>query len=496
MSRILSPPSIPIVSQFDVQVSNADRDRIAALTQRLLADEPGLDRTDVFGPAVQCGLGEGPSLLFEDHSQISLFSEIEDTPLEYRTLMLAGDGDMMLVGGQRFPEFEVYCREWLRLGRVKIVNPRKDPSGSFVPTSKRCIADEMLLEEICDLASRHGQLNVVPYIGSGNAWQLAAEIASRSSATVRVAAPPPRLTRRVNDKLWFTGRVRDVLDRQASPITYSVFGPAALAARMKSLATRHDRVVVKIPDSAGSLGNVVFYSSDIVGQSLMTLRLRILDILQERGWQGGYPLIVGVWDQPVIASPSVNVWVPRPEDGTPVVEGVFTQILSGVEGEFIGAENCVLPDVLQTRLVREAKLMAHLFQNVGYFGRCGFDAVLVGRSLAHADLHWVECNGRWGGVSIPVTLANRLGHDWQNRSLVIVQRTQLEMPPRSLKSVLATLGNRLLRRPTNATGVVLLAPGRLVDGSGLNLMVLAETTAEARAEAQSVAALLRSSVVQ
>ena len=183
---------------------------------------------------------------------------------------------------------------------------------------------------------------------------------------------------------------------------------------------------------------------------------------------------------------------PRRENGAPVIEGVFTQILSGIEGEFIGAEICQFPDALQSRLVREASLMAQLFQNIGYFGRCGFDAILVGRSLADADVHWVECNGRWGGVSIPVTLANRLGHDWQDRFLVIMQRTQLEMPPRSFKSVLSTLGDRLLRRPTSATGVVLLAPGRLVDGSGLNLMVLAETGAEARAEAQSVAAQLRS----
>lgn len=486
----MSPSPIPIVSQSDLEIDPGDQNRLEVLAQRLLANEPGLNRTDVFGPSVRTGLDEGPSFFFEDHSQISLFSDAEDTPLEYRTLMLAGDGDMMLVGGQRFPDFEKYCRDWLGLGRVKVVSPRNYPSGTFMPTSKRCIADEVLLEEICDLASRHGQLNVVPYIGTGNAWQLAAEIASRVSATVRVAAPPPRLTNRVNDKLWFTGRVRDVLDRHASPITYSVFGPAALAGRLKSLARYHERVVVKIPDSAGSLGNVVVHSSDIADQSLLTLRLRILDILRGRGWRGGYPLIVGVWDRPVIESPSVNVWIPRQEDGAPVIEGVFTQILSGIEGEFIGAEICQLPDALQTRLVREAKLIAQLFQNVGYFGRCGLDAVLVGQTLADADVHWVECNGRWGGVSIPVTLANRLDHDWRDRSLVIVQRTQLEMPPRPFSSVLATLGDRLLKRPTKTAGVVLLAPGRLVDGSGLNLMVLAETDAKARAEAQSVAARL------
>ncbi len=489
----MSPSSIPIVSQSDVCIDANDRDQLEVLAQRLLANDPGLNRTDVFGPNVRPGLGDGPSFLFEDHSQISLFSNAEDTPLEYRTLMLAGDGDIMLIGGRRFPDFERYCRDWLGLGHVKVVSPREHPDGTFMPMSKRCIADEELLAEICDLASRHGQLNVIPYIGTGNAWWLAAKIASRSSATIRVAAPPPRLTNRVNDKFWFTGRVREVLDRHASPITYSVFGPAALAGRLKSLARCHERVVVKIPDSAGSLGNVVIQSSDIEKQSLLSLRLRILDILRERGWRGGYPLIVGVWDQPVFASPSVNVWIPAREDGAPVIEGVFTQVLSGIEGEFIGAEICHLPDVLQTRLVREAKLMAHLFQNIGYFGRCGFDAVLVGEATGDVDVHWVECNGRWGGVSIPVTLANRLGHDWRTKSAVIMQRTQLEMPPRTFRSALVKLDDQLLRRPETTTGLVLLAPGRLVDGSGFNFMVLAETNAKAWAMARSVADQLRSS---
>ena len=491
---ISASKSIPVVSQYDAEVSPSERDRIAVLAARLLADEPALSDTHVFGPRVRSGLDDGPSLCFEDHSQVSLFSVTEDTPLEYRTLLLAGDGDFMVIGGPRFLDFEAYCRNSLRLGHVEVRSPHKSTTGKFVPTSKRCIADRRLFEEICELAAEHGRLNIVPYIGTGNAWELAGRISSCIETPVCVAAPPPRLTRRVNDKLWFTARVRDVLNRQASPLTYSVFGPAALAARVASLATRHPLVVIKVPDSAGSLGNLVFRSPDIDGLPLHALRQRIVDILAERGWLGGYPLIVGVWDQPVIASPSVNIWIPRPENGTPIIEGIFTQTLSGDEGEFIGAEPSELPYAMWQRLTHESAMLACLLQELGYFGRCGFDAVLVGDSLDGADVHWVECNGRWGGVSIPITLANRLVGNWRRRSVVIVQRTKLEMPPRSFASVLEILEDRLLRRPSNATGVVLLTPGRVVDGSGLNLMVLAETKAAASTEAQSVAVLLQSSM--
>jgi hypothetical protein len=56
-------------------------------------------------------------------------------------------------------------------------------------------------------------------------------------------------------------------------------------------------------------------SEAIAGKSLKQIRGSILNMLVERGWHGSYPLVVGVWDHPVIASPSVNVWIPRSEEG-------------------------------------------------------------------------------------------------------------------------------------------------------------------------------------
>ena len=484
--------SIPIVAQLDVILDHRIREKAERLARRLLANEPALNNTAVFGPNVSSGLSGAPAIFFEDHSEISLFDVREDSPLEYRSLLLAGDEDIVLIGGRRHRPFEIYCRDKLGIGRPAVLSPAAPTDSRFVPLSERCIADAALMDRICSYAARHSELNIVPYIGTGNAWRLAQAISLRCAMEVLVAAAPPRLTRRVNDKLWFAEQVQTLLDRRALPESYSVFGPAALAARVAALGARFGRVVVKVPDSSGSLGNVALSSDDISRWSLADLRKRILDILEERGWRGTYPLLVGVWEQPVIASPSVNVWIPDPSDGTPIVEGVFAQVLSGPEGAFIGAMRSDLPAIWQQRLADEAMAIAYLFQRIGYFGRCGFDAILIGRSCDDAELHWIECNGRWGGVSSPVTLANRLIGDWQEKAILIVQRTQLTMPPRGFDQILTLLDGHLFDSRASCDGVVLLVPGRMVDGSGLNLMIVADTPAAAQDKALLVTALLAS----
>lgn len=477
---------LPIVPQMRVELDATMHRRLEKLAKRLLAGEPTLNRIDMFGRGVRSGLSEAPALFFEDHSEIPLFKEASDTPLEYRSFLLGGEDDIFVVGGRRRPEFESYCHELLGLGANTVEKPRPVPEARLLPLSLRCVRDAALLDRLCQTARRQGKLNIVPYIGTGNAWRLAAAIASQSGAEVSVAAPPPRLTRRVNDKLWFLERVREVLDSGASPLTYSVFGPAALAARVRSLASRFGRVAVKVPDSAGSLGNVMLRSETITGRSLKHIRQTILDVLIERGWRNTYPLMVGVWDYPVIASPSVNIWIPRREEGPPIIEALFIQTVSGDEGEFIGAEPSDLPKPLEERIIWGAACLAQYFQHLGYVGPCGLDTILIGNSLEDASIHWIECNGRWGGVSIPITVANRLVGDWTRKFIIIVQRAHLTMPPRSLEAVLELLKDYLFRAGDKPEGVVVLAPGRLIDGSGLNLMVIAEDKHKARAQLDTV----------
>lgn len=481
---------LPIVRQMSVALDARTHRRLETLAKRLLAGEPTLNRIDMFGQQVRAGMCEAPALFFEDHAEIPLVKETSDISLEYRSFLLGDRDDVFVVGGRRFPQFETYCHTVLGIGAGTVVEPKRPPNAPFLPLSLRCTRDPASLKRLCKVAQLEGKLNLVPYIGTGNVWRLASGIASQSGAEIYVAAPPPRLTRRVNDKLWFLERVREALDASASPVTYSIFGPAALAARLRSLAARCARVVVKIPDSAGSLGNVMIPSELIAGRSLKQIRQSILDLLVERGWRSSYPLLVGVWDYPVIASPSVNVWVPRREEGPPIIEGVFTQAISGDEGEFVGAEPSNLPKPLEQRIFTGAACLAQYFQNLGYFGQCGFDTILIGDSLENASIHWLECNGRWGGVSIPITIANRLLGNWTRKFVIIVQHNKLSMPPRPLQSILEMLKGHLFSPSHNQEGVVLLAPGKLINGSGLNLMIIADTKRTARDQLETVTRLL------
>lgn len=482
--------SIPIVPQFDAHLPQAHRDRLDGLAAQLVQDEPALAATDFFGAGVACGLTAAPALFYEDHREIALFSPKIGTAFEYRSLLLAGDGDMVVLSGFSDTAFESYCRDRLALGAPQFLRLGEDTGRRDLPLAERCLASPALMERLCDICRQNGQFNILPYLGKGTAWKLAGALAARTGSPVHVAAPPPRLTLRANDKVWFTEQVRAALSREALPPSYSVFGPAALAGRIAALARRFPQVVVKVPDSAGSQGNVRIHSADIEGWPLATLREWILDSLRARGWSDIYPLLVGVWEGAVLHSPSVNLWVPAPGDGLPVIEGIFMQTLRGPEGTFVGAEPSDLPEAVETRLADEALALGYLFQRLGYFGRCGFDAVLVGGSIDSAEIHWIECNGRWGGVSTPMTLANRLAGDWRSKGLVIVQQSRLQMPPRSFDETLQLLGERLLARPGKGDGLVLLNPERIVSGSGLNFMVVAPDQQRAREEAQAALSLL------
>lgn len=78
----------------------------------------------------------------------------------------------------------------------------------------------------------------------------------------------------------------------------------------------------------------------------------------------------------------------------------------------------------------------------------------------------------------------------QKRPIIIVQRTRLKMPPRSLDAVLEKLEGFLFNPATSQEGVVLLAPGNLIDGRGLNLMVIADTRSSAEGYLEAVMRLL------
>jgi hypothetical protein len=470
--------SVPVIKRLTVRMGSDERRELARLAARLIAEEPALVTNDTLDPRTGSGIENGPALFFEDHSEIPLRS---GASFDYRSRLLAGDDDIVMIGGERRPAFEAYCRDRLGLGDPAVVVPQ---GPAHLPLAKRCAQDPALLAQICGVAHRVGRLGLIPYLGSEGAWALASTIAAQSGAPVWVAAPGPRLTQRVNDKLWFSERVTQVLGRSALPPTYYIFGPEALARRVALLAQYHDRVCIKVPSATGGAGNLILEAKQLTGMAPVPLRQFLLHRLYGLGWRDRYPLLAGVWESPVVASPSVQLWIPHRAMGEPVVEGVFDQTIE--EGHFVCASPSAVSASSYQRLAQEAVHLACLLQELGYYGRCSFDTVL----LDSGELHWIECNGRWGGVSIPMTLLNRLIGDWQDRSFIVVHRSGLQIPARSFADVVDRLKGQLFRRGGEPKGTIFLTADGIEQGTGFHFLVLGDTKAEALAEGRRMAHLL------
>ena len=475
--------ALPVVRNFDAVLGACERRRLVVIAEKLLRDEPALCRTDVFGAGVFAGLTEAPAALFGDQREIGLHDTLAEQSLEHRVALLAACGDAIVVERdcQRFAR---YIARLLAIEAPQVISLGLPGPAAARPAAVRCCESAPVFHRLAAAARAARAFQVIPHIGAGSAWTLAAAIADEADVPVAVAASPPRLTRRVNDKIWFANRVRAVLGRDALPPTFAAFGPAAIAAQIARLARVCERVIVKTPNSAGSLGNVAIEAANIRNMPLTRIRRLVLAMLRARGWRGRYPLLVGVWEVDAISSPSVQLWVPARGQGDPIIEGIFEQRLAGPGAEFIGAVPAVLPASTRARLVDEALQLATLFQELGYFGRCSLDALATnGPDGQPTGIHWIECNGRWGGVSVPMTFMNRLFGNHAGRGMVIVQNTSAELAVEGFAAAKTRLGPLLLHAGGDE-GVMLLSETVYARGRGVHFLATGATQARAEALAR------------
>lgn len=471
---------MPVRETLPVRLGPDARRTVRRLAGRIRSQEPRLRNTRPFGPGVCSARLEGPALLLGDHTGVALREERGVPELEYRMLAVSSGGDVLALSAPRCPAFEDYVAATLGFGPVEVLRPCREGW----PLWRRCMHDPAVMEALTGRADRHRRFTIVPYMAHGGVWRLAAAVAAGSRARVAVAGPPPVLNQRVNDKLWFARRVRELLGPRSVPEARAAHGPAALASQVAWFARRFDRVCLKLPSSAGSEGNATLEAGPLRRMGLRALRDLLCDLVDSRSWGERFPLLVGVWEAPVFCSPSVQLWIPE-EGQDPVVEGVFCQVLEGLAGRFVGVAPSPLPQPWLERVAAEAALLGGLLQELGYFGRCSFDALVVGSDLAAADLLWIECNGRWGGTSLPMTLVSRLAGRGRRPPFFVADRSRLDLPPRSFARVLQDL-DPLLLRPGRAEGVAFLAPTRLEEGTGFEFVAAGATAGRASELAREV----------
>ncbi|WP_299649263.1 hypothetical protein [uncultured Tateyamaria sp.] len=448
----------------DPHLPNIDAVQIA---KDYVRDEPAFVSSLDFGPFVAQGTGSGPSVLIGDQAEINLIHSLADKRLDHRMALLARNGDIVLVRA-RDAEFEAYLANCLGLSDVRFIQVDDDP---LTPVTQQARTSDEILKILANTATAHGGLTLQAYLTTGNLWRLAQAIGERSGQCIHVCGPSPRATRRANDKLWFTRLARQIIGTEATPPTLSAYGPAAAAGLVRRISRSAAQVIVKVPDSAGSAGNIRLDNAQVRDLSLAELRYMLLSRLYATGWHDRYPILVGVWDANVTHSPSVQLWLPHAADGDPVVEGIFEQRVQDATTAFAGAAPSTLPMTMQKQLAAQARRVGRVLQRLGYFGRCSFDAVICENPGAPAVIHWIECNGRWGGVSIPMTIASRLAPDGY---VSIVQEVIPDI--RLQTDILCDVLNDLLfQNGGSQTGLVILSPPLNPNGLSVNLLAIAET---------------------
>ncbi|PUB12444.1 preATP grasp domain-containing protein [Yoonia sediminilitoris] len=459
------------------------------LTNQLLADEPAFLSSLDFGPHVTQGTGAGPSLLIGDMSQISLMQPPGSSYLDYRMAHLAKPGDIVLVG-RRDPEFDSYLAQVRGLDDITILAPDPLDGG---PIATKAMEKDLLQQAITDITRKHGGLTVKSYLTTGTIWRLAQQIGAATGCTINVSGPAPRISERANDKLWFTRLARTIIGASAVPPTMPAYGPDAAAAVALKLGKSGEQVVVKVPDSAGSAGNIRLDSTLMAQQTIQSLETLLLDRLHATGWADRFPILVGVWDRHVTHSPSVQMWLPHTTDGRPISLGVFEQAVMGQAGAFIGAVRSTLPKAMQDELVAQATRIAAVLQRLGYYGNCSLDAVIYKDESGTRHIHWIECNGRWTGVSIPLITLDNITRGKRPEGIVVVQQTLQGRVIGTTRAVEAL--DDMLARPGSdaapANGVVLMSPPSGARSMVINLLVFAESQSAADEMAQRAITLLR-----
>ncbi len=474
-----------IVERRLVDMDGRTRDRIAALAEKIKRADRRIGDISAFGPGVHKGCCAGSGIWIGDAAEIRFMGRTPGKRFDYRLGWLAGLEDVVVIGGSSYRSFEDYQRQIIGAPGLRYLNVDRGDTGPRCATQIRCLRDPTAYRLLISEMTQMENVTIHSHQTTGTIWALAARLNRDTGKPVHVAGPPPLLSRRANDKIWFGSVARRLLGPDAIPAKRTAHSWTSLTRHVAALARKWDRLVVKVPDSAGSEGNFVVHSRDVLSHGLRGLNDRLRNLLSNHGNGPGFPVLVEVWDANVRTSPSVQVWIPLPVHGPPIIEGVFEQVLTGEDAAFAGAVQASLPERFDQSLCHGAMQLSVLFQHLGFFGRCSFDALITGADDHVGKIHWIECNARWGGASIPMSLVNRLTGLGRKPCYTIVQNDQDFFRPTKFADALEEFSD-LSYAHDQISGVIFLTPNLMEEGKGAHFLMLADDARSAMKQAQNV----------
>lgn len=403
--------SIPIIAHIHSALTAAEKKQAVEVACHLREKYPELTPDPIFKDLRVVGPLEGRAFHCDDLSGIQQPAGVRDLhALQERSRLRACDGDLMATSHTMDPAYAAYCCDELGLGEVRWLTPKR--LDSPLQLAEACWEDREVRRILVHAIRQEDLAYVHPHQGTDAVWRLALLLSQKAHLPVRVIGAPPGLNQFANDKGKFTRVVQRLFGSPSTPPTDVVWNRATAASHVAKLADTGASVAIKLPCSAGGQGNLSLPMESVRGKSVREIDALLHELLDRVGYQSGDELLATVWESDVIGSPSAQFWIPPEGQAEPVLEGFFQQFIVEEQGEFAGATPATLPPHLAECMARSCTILATVFQQLGYVGRCSFDLVLLGQSTETATFRFIECNGRWGGTSLPMTLMNRIFGDW------------------------------------------------------------------------------------
>ena len=414
-----------------------------------------------------------PTVHLDDVSGIPFLVDVSGVEeYQHRARLRCDDGDVFVTVTTPTRGYERYCRDRLGLGTPThlLAAPTLNPLAVAAGARQGDIFGRLV-----DTACGAGGLEVHPYMGIEDVWDLAAGVAATAGEPVTVLAPAPPVTWIANDKALFAELVELTLGSGWMPDAVVCRAPDEMVRQLLVLSRRYGAVGLKRTRCASAMGNKVFPSPVVLAATEETLMADVVAFLRRTEWPEGEQVVVVAWED-AACSPSTQLWI---EPGTPPrLDGIYEQVLEGPEQVFVGSRPSTLPARVNRVLAETAVRVATALQHLGYVGRCSFDHLVLGDPEADFTVRFTECNGRWGGTSTPMHLVDRVvsGPRPPYRAQDIVSPRLVGM---SFEDLIAALGDRLFDHRTQRGRYLLYNVGPLQRFGKLGVIALASTPAEA-----------------
>lgn len=412
-----------------------------------------------------------PALQLDDVSGIPFLQDILGIEnYQLRAMTRAREGDLVIGTCPPMEDYARYHAHTLGLGQAHYT---QIPFQSSPITLARCALDApAVLQSLAQAAQARGQLLIHPYMGIAPVWELAQALSRLAQVPLQVLAPPPAVTWLANDKLHLHESVEALLGPRWLVDTRWASDAPALATHLRLLASRHRRVALKMTRCASAMGNRVWTAAQLQAMDEPTLLQTVQSFLRDKEWTAPDPVLAVSWED-VTSSPSSQLWIPPLGHGQPRLEGLYEQLLEGESGVFQGSIPSRLSEEIHAQMERASLTVARLYQELGYVGRCSFDFIVVGDQVK-----FVECNGRWGGTSTPMSLLDRLFP--QGRPAYRVRDVVLpHLRGHTLQQVLDALGEDLWRADRPGGRFVLYNVAGIPGYGKLDVIALGDTPEDA-----------------